>query len=57
MADNLMENWSETKTPLTDGLTGTKKQVMESVLENTKTYPRGRVRWCNQAGNIATLTR
>ena len=33
-----MENWSETKTALTDGLTGTKKQVMESVLENTKTY-------------------
>jgi len=26
MADNLMENWSETKVALTDGLTGTKKK-------------------------------
>ena len=34
MADNLMENWSDTKA-LTDGLTGTKKQVMETTLENT----------------------
>jgi hypothetical protein len=25
MAQNLMENWSETKAALTDGLTGTKK--------------------------------
>ena len=25
MADALMENWSETKTALTDGLTGTQK--------------------------------
>ena len=36
MADNLMENWSETKEALVDGLTGTKKQVMETTLENTK---------------------
>ena len=58
MADNLMENWSETKTALTDGLTGTKKQVMESVLENTKTYlSEAASGGATQAGNIATLNK
>ncbi len=58
MADNLMENWSETKTALTDGLTGTKKQVMESVLENTKTYlSEAASGGATGAGNIATLNK
>ena len=58
MADNLMENWSDTKTALTDGLTGTKKQVMESVLENTKTYlSEAASGGATQAGNIATLNK
>jgi hypothetical protein len=58
MADNLMENWSETKTALTDGLTGTKKQVMESVLENTKTYlAEAATGGATGAGNIATLNK
>jgi hypothetical protein len=58
MADNLMENWSETKTALTDGLTGTKKQVMESVLENTKTYlSEAAGPGATGAGNIATLNK
>ena len=53
-----MENWSETKTALTDGLTGTKKQVMESVLENTKTYlSEAASGGATQAGNIATLNK
>ena len=53
-----MENWSETKTALTDGLTGTKKQVMESVLENTKTYlAEAASGGATQAGNIATLNK
>ena len=47
-----MENWSETKTT-TDGLTGTKKQVMETTLENTKTFPEA-VTGGATAGNIAT---
>ena len=58
MADNLMENWSDTKNALTDGLTGTKKQVMESVLENTKTYlAEAASGGATQAGNIATLNK
>ena len=53
-----MENWSETKTALTDGLTGTKKQVMESVLENTKTYlSEAATAGSTGAGNIATLNK
>jgi len=58
MADNLMENWSATKEALTDGLTGTKKSVMESVLENTKTYlSEAAGAGATQAGNIATLNK
>ena len=58
MADNLMENWSETKAALTDGLTGTKKQVMETTLENTKSYlSEAATGGATQAGNIATLNK
>jgi len=58
MADNLMENWSETKSALTDGLTGTKKQVMETTLENTKNYLAEAVTaGATQSGNIATLNK
>ena len=53
-----MENWSETKTALTDGLTGTKKQVMETTLENTKKYlSEAASGGATQAGNIATLNK
>lgn len=58
MADNLMENWAETKTALTDGLTGTKKQVMETTLENTKAYLSEAVTaGATQSGNVATLNK
>jgi len=58
MADNLMENWGATKDALTDGLTGTKKQVMESVLENTKRHlTEASVAGGTTAGNIATLNK
>jgi hypothetical protein len=58
MADNLMENWGATKDALTDGLSGTKKQVMESVLENTKRYiAESATAGATQAGNIATLNK
>ena len=58
MADNLMENWAETKSALTDGLTGTKKQVMETTLENTKAYLSEAVTaGATQSGNIATLNK
>ena len=53
-----MENWAETKTALTDGLTGTKKQVMETTLENTKAYLSEAVTaGATQSGNIATLNK
>jgi len=56
MADNLMENWSETKVALTDGLTGTKKKVMETTLENTKNYlAEAATTGATQAGNVATF--
>ena len=53
-----MENWSETKTALTDGLSGTKKQVMETTLENTKRYlAEAASTGATQAGNVATLNK
>ena len=53
-----MENWGATKDALTDGLTGTKKQVMESVLENTKRHlTEAAGAGATGAGNIATLNK
>jgi hypothetical protein len=58
MADNLFENWSATKEALTDGLTGTKAKVMESVLENTKSYlTETAAAGTTSAGNIASLNK
>jgi len=56
--DALFENWNATKDALTDGLTGTKKQVMESTLENTKRYlAESATSGATQAGNVATLNK
>jgi hypothetical protein len=56
--DALFENWNATKEALTDGLTGTKKQVMESTLENTKRYlAESATAGATQSGNIATLNK
>ena len=58
MADNLMENWGATKDALTDGLTGTKKQVMETTLENTRRHlTEASVAGSTTAGNVATLNK
>ena len=58
MADNLMENWSETKTALTEGLAGNKKKTMDVVLENTKRYlAEQSTAGATSAGNVATLNR
>ena len=55
---NLFENWSATKEALTDGLTGTKKKVMEVTLENTKRYlSESAAAGTTQAGNIASLNK
>ena len=58
MSQNLFENWGVTKEALTDGLTGNKKVVMESVLENTKTYlSESAVAGSTMAGNISSLNK
>tara|TARA_R110000772_G_scaffold1385_8_gene4817 strand:+ start:5133 stop:6287 length:1155 start_codon:yes stop_codon:yes gene_type:complete len=55
---NLFENWSATREALTDGLTGTKKKVMEQVLQNTKTYmTESASAGATSAGNIASLNK
>lgn len=59
MADVLFENWSATKEALVDGLTGTKAQVMNTVLENTKAamLRESATAGATGAGNIATLNK
>ena len=58
MSQNLFENWSVTKDALTDGLTGNKKVVMESVLENTKNYlSESAAVGTTMAGNVASLNK
>jgi hypothetical protein len=58
MTKQLNENWDATKEALTDGLTGTKKKVMETTLENTRKYLSEAVSpGATTAGNIATLNK
>ena len=58
MTQNLFENWGVTKDALTDGLTGNKKVVMESVLENTKRQlQESAASGSTMAGNIASLNK
>ena len=53
-----MENWDATRDALTDGLTGTKKAVMETTLENTKKHLMETASTgATQAGNVATLNK
>ena len=58
MTQNLFENWDATKGALTDGLEGNKKVVMESVLENTKSYlTESANSGTTMAGNVASLNK
>ena len=58
MTQNLFENWDVTKDALTDGLNGNKKVVMESVLENTKSYlSESAAAGSTMAGNVAALNK
>ena len=58
MTQNLFENWDVTKDALTDGLEGNKKVVMESVLENTKSYlSESANAGTTMAGNVASLNK
>ena len=59
MSQELLEGrWGETKAALLEGLTGTRKTTMSTVLENTKRYlTESASAGATGAGNIATLNR
>ena len=58
MSQLLESRWSETKEALLEGLQGTKKTVMSTVLENTrKQLSESATVGATSAGNVATLNR
>ena len=58
MSELLESRWQETKNALLEGLTGNKKSVMATTLENTRKYlSESATAGATSAGNIATLNR
>jgi len=58
MSEIFESKWSETKSALTEGLTGNKKKTMDVILENTKRYlSEAATAGATSAGNVATLNR
>jgi hypothetical protein len=58
MSELLTGRWAETKEALLEGLSGTKKSVMASTLENTRKYlAESASTGATSAGNVATLNR
>jgi len=58
MSELLESRWQDTKTALLEGLQGTKKSVMATTLENTRSYlAETATAGATSAGNIATLNR
>ena len=58
MSELLESRWQDTKTALVEGLTGNKKAVMETTLENTRKYlSESATAGATSAGNVATLNR
>jgi len=58
MSELLESRWQETKHALLEGLTGNKKTVMATTLENTRKYlSESATAGATSAGNIATLNR
>jgi hypothetical protein len=58
MSELLEGRWQDTKTALLEGLSGNKKAVMESTLENTRKYlSESATAGATSAGNVATLNR
>ena len=59
MSQELLEGrWGETKQALLEGLTGTRKTTMSTVLENTKRYlTESATAGGTSAGSVATLNR
>ena len=55
MSELLTGRWAETKEALLEGLSGTKKSVMASTLENTRKYlAESASVGATSAGNVAT---
>ena len=58
MSELLESRWQDTKTALLEGLSGNKKAVMASTLENTRKYlSESATAGATSAGNVATLNR
>ena len=58
MSELLESRWQDTKTALLEGLSGTKKSVMATTLENTRGYlAEAATAGATSAGNVATLNR
>ena len=58
MSELTETRWQDTKSALLEGLTGNKKAVMESTLENTRKYlAEAATAGATSAGNVATLNR
>ena len=58
MSQLLESRWSETKDALLEGLSGNKRTVMATTLENTRTYlNESATAGATSAGNVATLNR
>ena len=58
MSELLESRWSDTKSALLEGLSGTKKSVMATTLENTRKYlSETATAGTTSAGNVATLNR
>jgi hypothetical protein len=58
MSELLESRWQDTKTALLEGLSGTKKSVMATTLENTRSYlAETATAGATSAGNVATLNR
>jgi len=58
MSELLESRWQDTKTALLEGLTGNKKGVMATTLENTRRYlSETAVAGTTSTGNVATLNR
>ena len=58
MSELLESRWQETKGALVEGLTGNKKSVMDTTLENTRKYlSESATAGATSAGDVATLNR
>ena len=58
MSENINQNWQGTKEALLEGLSGSKRSVMDVTLENTRKYlAEAATSGATSSGNVATLNR